>query len=166
MVPDTTPIARTNRSRGEGVADDADGERDHGRRDALQRTADDVDGQRGGEGADHRADDEHAHGDHDHRLLAVHVAEAGQQRGGDRAGEQGGGEQPGDAGDVGVQLGDEARQQRDHDGLLQGHDQSGRTQREQGEAEVGLRWFDGFRHVDLTDCGRSHAVVLCVTYQN
>jgi hypothetical protein len=81
---------------GELVAYDAEAQREHAAAEALQPAADDHQAEGAGEGADDRPEGEAAQGDRQQALLAEHVAEAAEDRRGDRGDEQVGGDHPGD----------------------------------------------------------------------
>ena len=89
-------------------------------------------GQRAADGGDQRADAEDGQRDEQPALLAVHVAQAAEQRRGDRRGEQEGGQQPGGVGRAGVELVLQLGQRRDDHGLRQRVGQRGAGQRQQG----------------------------------
>ena len=82
-------------------------------------------------GRDQRADAEDGQRDQQPVLLAVHVAQAAEQRRRDRRGEQEGGQQPGGVGGAGVELLLELGQRRDDHRLRQRVGQRGAGQRQQ-----------------------------------
>jgi hypothetical protein len=112
--------------RGEHVAHDADPERDHAHRRALQRPRRDEHAHVRRDGAQRRPDRDHPERHDQHAALAVHVTEPAQHGSADRAGDQGGGDQPRDGARRGRQQPGEPRQQRDDERLHQGDGQAAR----------------------------------------
>jgi len=118
------------------VADDAEGEREDAAGDALDDARRDQHRQRGRHGGEQGAEDEDGEGPEEQLLLAVHVAEAADDRGADRGGQQVAGEQPGDARLGGVELLLHRRQRRDDERAQ--HRVGKPAEREHGEGDVGV----------------------------
>jgi hypothetical protein len=111
------PDARRDLLARELVADDPDGEREDAAAEAGDRAPGDHDDQRVGQRGDDRAAAEQAQADEQPALLAVHVAEAADDRRGHRGGQQEGRQQPGRVGRVAAELALDGRHRR-HDHRL------------------------------------------------
>jgi hypothetical protein len=86
------------------------------------------------ERADERPDGEQAEGDGQQALLAEHVAEAAEDRCGDRGDEQVGGDQPGDVAGRGAEVALHLAQCRDHGGLREDEAEQADAENEEGPA--------------------------------
>jgi hypothetical protein len=132
------------------VADDSVGEREDAAARALDEARRDQHRQRGGDRGEQGPCGEDHQGQEQQSLLAVHVAEAAEDRGPDRGRQQVAGQQPGDAGLAGAEVVLHRRQRRHHRRAQQrvGHP----TEGEHCERHVGMGPVRGRRsHTGLLE---------------